>query len=407
MQPGTARKPAARKRRAPAGELRGNLVPPGRTAGAAGDQPLSFRRNDNSTAFFSHWLTFQESGPSRRDFLGDPRLAAVEQAQRPLDRVAHVAVVCGLIWRDPRRPVRSASAGWRRHGVSGFVRRRGFGAGAADVNGGEGLGIAWITNSTRLAQLPSLRRHGPLRIGWNGFATLGGRATEACASPRSLRTPLFAHKVVSEAVGRMDFSPDEALLRVAAEYARKAKRYQGREGKDVSAGLHRRGADQDPWLFAHRSRQCPIRLPTSTLWERGRSIQRSGTSNSQAMSKREPSRRRSSSKGQEPADLDRHARPRQPGAAGLGLRRRHAGAWVLVSNCLEIRLYGFGRGRELTKCSIWRGSTNPKRSTRGSSDARRPNACSRGAIASCARPTAPTRTSPRGSTRNIATCATG
>ena len=61
-----------------------------------------------------------------------------------------------------------------------------------------------------------------------------------------------------------------------------------------------------------------------------------------------------------------HARPRpQPRAAGLGLRHGRAGPrWVLVSNCLEIRLYGFGRGRDAYEVFDLAGSTS-RRSTRG------------------------------------------
>ena len=49
---------------------------------------IGLMRNDSSTAFFSHWLTFQL--PSRLP-LGDARLAAVEQVERRFDRLAHLA----------------------------------------------------------------------------------------------------------------------------------------------------------------------------------------------------------------------------------------------------------------------------------------------------------------------------
>ena len=41
----------------------------------------------------------------------------------------------------------------------------------------------------------------------------GGPARRT-AAPRSPRTPLFAHKVVEEAIGRSAFAPDDALLKV-------------------------------------------------------------------------------------------------------------------------------------------------------------------------------------------------
>ena len=57
-------------------------VPPG-----PGISALSLSRKESSTAFFSHWLTVQPP----RALLGDPRLAVVEQPERRLDRVAHLA----------------------------------------------------------------------------------------------------------------------------------------------------------------------------------------------------------------------------------------------------------------------------------------------------------------------------
>jgi hypothetical protein len=50
-----------------------------------------------------------------------------------------------------------------------------------------------------------------------------GGAARRSAAPRSLRTPLLAHKVVEEAIGRSGFAPDDALLKAASDYARKVR----------------------------------------------------------------------------------------------------------------------------------------------------------------------------------------
>jgi hypothetical protein len=65
MQLGTARKPAARNRFSPQpANLDGTLSHQGVSApGPPGIGATSFRRNDSSTAFLSHWLTCQ--APSR------------------------------------------------------------------------------------------------------------------------------------------------------------------------------------------------------------------------------------------------------------------------------------------------------------------------------------------------------
>ena len=113
--------------------------------GPPGTIALSARRNDSSTAFFSHWLTFHERRPGRAgNFLRHPRLAAVEQGQRPLHRVAHVArrlradrgaVLEGLFDQG-------LQLGVGHQGFQMFFAPRGFFAAAADVNGGRKAGRA-------------------------------------------------------------------------------------------------------------------------------------------------------------------------------------------------------------------------------------------------------------------------
>src|SRR6202012_4455606 len=59
IAPGTARKRAARKRFSPQpSNFEGTLSHQGALPGPPGIGLMSFRRNDSSNAFFSHWLTF-------------------------------------------------------------------------------------------------------------------------------------------------------------------------------------------------------------------------------------------------------------------------------------------------------------------------------------------------------------
>ena len=129
---GTARKPASRKRASvqPSnleGTLSHHAAPPGPPA----IRRLSLRRNDKSTAFFNHWLTFQEFGPVAPEiFSATLALPEFEQIERPLDRVAHVsgrlrvdpaAVLEGVF--DQRLKLCVAHGGSRVAG-DGFLRTR-------------------------------------------------------------------------------------------------------------------------------------------------------------------------------------------------------------------------------------------------------------------------------------------
>jgi len=51
----------------------------------------------------------------------------------------------------------------------------------------------------------------------------GGRPRRRAVAPRSLRVPLFAHKVVEDAIGRSAFAPDDALVKTERDYARKVR----------------------------------------------------------------------------------------------------------------------------------------------------------------------------------------
>ena len=89
MEPGTARKPAARHWFSPQpsnldGTLSHQLDPPLPPEISY----MSFRRNDSSTAFLAHWFTCQ-SVPA---LFGHPQRAGVQRRQRRLDGVAGLAL---------------------------------------------------------------------------------------------------------------------------------------------------------------------------------------------------------------------------------------------------------------------------------------------------------------------------
>ena len=78
-------------------------------------------------------------------------------------------------------------------------------------------------------------------------------------------------------------------------------------------------------------------------------------------------------------DLDAPCRgAAQPRAAGLGIRRstRPGAHWVLVSNCVEIRLYGYGRGREAYEVFDLARLDERGGARAALAHARRPNVCS-------------------------------
>ncbi len=82
----------AETRLRPALELRGDLVPPRRPAGAAVDEPVVVEAEGQQHRLLQPLVDLPRIRPRRaRDFLGDPRLAGIHEIERLFDRVAHVA----------------------------------------------------------------------------------------------------------------------------------------------------------------------------------------------------------------------------------------------------------------------------------------------------------------------------
>jgi len=166
-------------------------------------------------------------------------------------------------------------------------------------------------------------------------------------APRSLRLPLFAHKVIVAARQKLAFAPTAAESELASEYARKAKAGFAKRSEqavrstfihDVLIGLlGYRGLDPERDYTLAEERQVARGSVDVAL---GRFDEATGINEIVAPFEL---------KGPTTHDLDAPmpGRGRSPVQQAWDYAADIKGArWVLVSNCLEIRLYGFGRGRE-------------------------------------------------------------
>lgn len=175
--------------------------------------------------------------------------------------------------------------------------------------------------------------------------TQGARARKS--APRTLRTPLFAHKVVEEARRKAAFSPRPEQVEAAVEYARKAKKNFGKLKEEavrpiffstiLEKLLGYKTADPDARYSLAFER--PIRHGKVDV-ALGNFQEAEGVNEVIAPFE---------FKGPKTIDLDAPmpGRGRSPVQQAWDYAIDAPGArWVLVSNCLEIRLYGFGRGRD-------------------------------------------------------------
>jgi len=175
----------------------------------------------------------------------------------------------------------------------------------------------------------------------------GGSGARRPSAPRSLRVPLFAYKVVEEARLKAAFTPTAAQRAAAVDYARRAKRAFGKL-KEVAVRpifissiletvLGYKSADPDSVYSLAYER--PIRRGAVDV-ALGRFHDADGLDEIIAPFEL---------KGPTTLDLDAPmpGRGRSPVQQAWDYAMDAPGAhWVLISNCLEIRLYGFGRGRD-------------------------------------------------------------
>ncbi len=175
----------------------------------------------------------------------------------------------------------------------------------------------------------------------------GARVRGRAGAPRSLRVPLFAHKVVEEARGKAAFAPTAAQRAAAVDYARRAKKSFGRLKEEavrpilfsvvLETLLGYKTAD--PESVYSLAFERPIRSGSVDV-ALGRFDERTELNDIVAPFE---------AKGPATADLDAPmpGRGRSPVQQAWDYAVNSPGArWVLVTNCLEIRLYGFGRGRD-------------------------------------------------------------
>jgi hypothetical protein len=173
-----------------------------------------------------------------------------------------------------------------------------------------------------------------------------GEARARKTTHRSPRVPLFAHKVVDDAIGRSGFAPDDALVEAAREYARKVRGVKAAKEKtfrpvfidDVLIkilGYSRIDPDR-PYTLADEHTLGTGSVDTAL----GHFEVATGVKTVVAPFEL---------KGPDTKDLDRimPGRGKTPVQQAWEYANDAPGAkWVLVSNCVEIRLYGYGRGRE-------------------------------------------------------------
>ena len=166
-------------------------------------------------------------------------------------------------------------------------------------------------------------------------------------APRSLRVPLLAYKVIEEARARAAFAPSAAQRKVAVDYARKAAKLFGKQKEEavrpvfitevLGAILGYTTIDPEaPFTLGHEQ---PIRKGSVDV-ALGHFSLAEGLNDIVAPFEL---------KGPATHDLDAVSagRKRSPVQQAWDYANDAPGSrWVLVSNCVEVRLYGYGRGRE-------------------------------------------------------------
>ncbi len=176
----------------------------------------------------------------------------------------------------------------------------------------------------------------------------GGRARRApSALVRSLRVPLFNYKVVEEARGGL-YSPTPEQLAAAVDYARKVKNPKFLKQKETAIrpvfieqvlGKVLGYSALDPERPYSLAFEYPIRRGFVDV---GLGRFNGAGANDRLIAPFEL-------KGPDADDLDRimPGRGRSPVQQAWDYAIDAPGSkWVLVSNCVEVRLYAFGRGRE-------------------------------------------------------------
>lgn len=166
--------------------------------------------------------------------------------------------------------------------------------------------------------------------------------------PRTQRVPLLNHKAIARARERAVFSPADQQLAAACDYAKKARSARFRQQKETAVrNLFFDAVLHDILGYTTYDPDGPYTLAFERPIRRGAvdvALGRFG-----ALDGAEEIVAPFELKGPATADLDAvpAGRGRSPVQQAWDYAIDAPGSrWVLVSNCIEIRLYGFGRGRD-------------------------------------------------------------
>jgi hypothetical protein len=174
----------------------------------------------------------------------------------------------------------------------------------------------------------------------------GGRRRQT--SVRSLRIPLLSHKVVQQARELAAFAPTPEQLKIATEYAKKVRNEKFLKQKETAV----RPIFVDE-VFKQLLGYTNFHIENDYTLVFEESIRRGSVDvaigHFNSVSAKNEIVAPFELKGPDTDDLDRimPGRGRSPVQQAWDYAIDAPGSrWVLVSNCVEIRLYGFGRGRD-------------------------------------------------------------
>jgi hypothetical protein len=179
-------------------------------------------------------------------------------------------------------------------------------------------------------------------LGDGGRGGRSGRTT----LPRTLRVPLLNHKVVAEARKKLTFDPTAQQIAAAANYAKMAASPKFTKLKETEVrNLFFENVLGEILGYKQVDPDGPYTLAFERTIRRGKvdvALGRFGGTDEEIVAPFEI-------KGPDTRDLDAimPGRGVSPVQQAWNYAIDAPGArWVLVSNCVEIRLYGFGRGRD-------------------------------------------------------------
>lgn len=176
--------------------------------------------------------------------------------------------------------------------------------------------------------------------------TSGGKGARAVA--RLPHVPLFARKIIDKSIGAKEMQPEPEQIKAAAAYAKRAKSGAFAKQKETAVRQlfydeilgavlgYRRFSSEEQFdiAFERNLRRKPVDVALGHFFPEGEG--------DEVLAPFEM-------KGPDTADLDKIIPNRgfSPVQQAWDYAADAPGAkWVLVSNCLEIRLYAFGRGRD-------------------------------------------------------------